>query len=79
MQLFSHSCVLGVSHIENSQTWPLEFTTLSKWFFVSTFLPSFPFFFHRKLPLIAIKVTFAPYRFLATTRKNDINRNFTLN
>ena len=26
-----------------------------------------------------IKVTFAPYRFLATTRKNDINRNFTLN
>ena len=25
-----------------------------------------------------IKVTFAPYRFLATTRKNDINRNFTL-
>ena len=36
-------------------------------------------FFKSYIQSYLLKVTFAPYRFLATTRKNDINRNFTLN
>ena len=52
--------------------WPLEFTTLPKPFSVSTFLPSFSFFFHRKLPLIAVTANL-PLSVTKTNRRRPLS------